>query len=148
MFRGSSYHTLDEKGRFIIPSRFRDVIRAKGEEAIMLSKLDGCLVAYPMDEWSKIEDRLLAVAEKSSKMRRFRRIFIGSAFKCQFDRNGRVLIPPALREYGALDKEISLVGVLDHFEIWSKEKLDQEEMHHEEDLKEEDFSNEIAKLGL
>ncbi|MDX9788401.1 MAG: division/cell wall cluster transcriptional repressor MraZ [Desulfobacterales bacterium] len=148
MFRGSSNHTIDEKGRFIIPTRFRDVIRAKGEETLMISKMDGCLVAYPMDEWSKIEERLLATVDKSAKMRRFRRIFIGAAFKCQVDRQGRVLIPPVLREYGALDKEISLVGVLDHFEIWSKEKLDLEEMHHEEDLKEEDFSNEIAKLGL
>lgn len=148
MFRGSSYHTLDEKGRFIIPTRFRDVIRAKGEDTVMISKMDGCLVAYTLDEWSKIEERLLAMAEKSRGMRRFRRVFIGEAFLCQCDRQGRVLIPPALRDYGEFDKEIVLVGVLDHFEIWSRAKWDMEKMHLEQTLKEEDFSNEIARLGL
>jgi MraZ protein len=147
MFRGSSFHNLDEKGRIIIPTRFRNHIRDNGG-MLMVSQMDGCLVGYTMGEWNKIETKLMDMAEKSAKMRRFRRIFIGEAAECSCDRQGRVLVPPTLRQYAELMKEIVLVGVLDHFEIWSKEKWDAEKTHLFEDLKEEDFSNEIAKLGL
>jgi MraZ protein len=147
MFRGSSFHNLDEKGRIIIPTRFRNVVRDNGG-ILMISQLDGCLVAYTMGEWNKIEARLMDLAEKSTNMRRFRRIFIGEAAECACDRQGRVLVPPTLRQYAELVKDIVLAGVLDHFEIWSREKWDEEKMLLKEDMKEEDFSNEIAKLGL
>ena len=81
-------------------------------------------------------------------MRRFRRVFIGGSFECLCDKQDRVLIPQNLREYAGLDREIVLVGVLDHFEIWSRETWDQENMHLEKDMKKEDVRNEIAKLGL
>ena len=148
MFRGSSFHTVDVKGRFIIPTRFRDVIRAGGSDSIMISRMDGCLLAYCPDEWAKIESRILDMAEKSESMRRFRRVFIGGASNCVCDKQGRILIPPTLREYGGFEREIVLVGVLDHFEIWSREKWDQENSKLEADMKKEDVRNEIAKLGL
>lgn len=148
MFRGSSYHTIDEKGRVIIPTRFRDVIRAGGKDEVMISRMDGCLVGYTPEEWSLIETRIKDMAEKSESMRRFRRVFIGAASLCPCDRQGRMLVPPALRQYGALEKEIVLVGVLNHFEIWSRENWDSENMHLEDDLKKEEVRNEIAKLGL
>lgn len=148
MFRGSSFHTIDEKGRFVIPSRFRDVIRASGSDSIMVSKLDGCLKAYTVEEWGKIESRILDLAEKSDSMRRFRRVFIGGASSCPCDKQGRVLIPPLLRQYGGLNREVVLVGVLDHFEIWDRTNWDQEGMSLEEDMKQEDVRNQIAKLGL
>lgn len=81
-------------------------------------------------------------------MRRFRRVFIGGASPCPCDRQGRVLIPPALREYGALEREIVLVGVLNHFEIWSRQNWDNENLYLEDDLKKEDVRNQIAKLGI
>ncbi len=148
MFRGSSFHTVDEKGRLIIPTRFRDVIRAGGGEGIMVSRMDGCLLAYCMEEWAKIEGRILALAEKSDSMRRFRRVFIGGASYCACDKQGRILIPPPLRAYGGLERDIVLVGVLDHFEIWSREQWDRENDYMEADMKKEDVRNEIAKLGL
>jgi MraZ protein len=104
MLRGSSTHTLDAKGRLIIPSRFRDAIRAGGGEAVMITRMDGGLVAYSLDEWGKIENRILALAEKSDAMRRFRRVFVGGAFECAYDKKGRVLVPPSLREYAHLEK--------------------------------------------
>jgi len=64
MFRGSSFHTIDSKGRIIIPARFRDVIKAQGSNGVMVSRMDGALVAYPYDEWHKIETRILSLAEK------------------------------------------------------------------------------------
>lgn len=148
MFRGSSFHTIDEKGRFVIPSRFRDVIRASGSDGIMVSKLDGCLKAYTVEEWGKIESRILDLAVRSDSMRRFRRVFIGGASSCPCDKQGRVLIPPLLRQYGGLNREIVLVGVLDHFEIWDRTNWDQEGMSLEEDMTQEDVRNQIAKLGL
>ncbi len=148
MFRGSSFHTIDAKGRLIIPARFRDVIRADGGERLMVSRMDGCLVAYAIEEWRRIETRILQMAQKSEKMRRFRRVFIGGAFECASDKQERILIPPLLREYAGLQKDVVLVGVLDHFEIWSREKWEKENLNLEKDMKQEEVRNEIASLGL
>lgn len=148
MFRGSSFHTIDAKGRIIIPARFRDEIRAGGGDRIMVSRMDSCLVAYTLEQWSQIETKILSLAEKSENMRRFRRVFIGGAFECVADKQERILIPPTLRQYAELDREIVLVGVLDHFEIWSRDNWDNENRHMEEDMKKEDVREEIAKLGL
>ncbi len=114
----------------------------------MISRMDGGLVAYTVDEWRNIETRILSLAEKSESMRRFRRVFIGGSFECSYDKQDRILIPPILREYAEFNKEIVLIGVLDHFEIWSREKWEMENMHLQEDMKKEDVRNEIAKLGL
>ncbi len=148
MFRGSSVHNLDPKGRIIIPSRFRDVIRGGGGDALMITRMDKSLFAYALNEWSRIEEKILALAEKSDAMRRFRRVFIGGAFECTFDKQGRVLIPPSLRDYAKLEKEIILVGVLDHFEIWSKDNWDKENQLMESDMLKEEVRNEISRLGL
>ena len=148
MFRGSSFHTIDAKGRLIIPARFRDVIRADGGERVMLSRMDGCLVAYVLDEWRRIEARILQLAQKNDSMRRFRRVFIGGAFDCACDKQERILIPPLLRDYAGLQKDVVLVGVLDHFEIWSRDKWEQENLNLEKDLKQEEVRNDIASLGL
>ncbi len=148
MFRGSSFHTIDDKGRVIIPARFREVINASDSEGVMVSGMDGCLFAYPFNEWGKIEKRILSLAEKSASMRRFRRLFIGGAFECNIDKQDRILIPPSLRTYADLDKEIVLVGVLDHFEIWSRANWDMENENLMKDLEEEGVRNEIARLGL
>lgn len=148
MFRGSSNHTIDPKGRIIIPARFREPLRQNGGDNVVVSKLDGCLVAYPQDEWSNIEARILALAEKSDAMRRFRRVFIGGAFDLSCDKQGRVLIPPTLRAYAGLEKEILLVGVINHFEIWAKDRFEQETLELEADMKAEGLRNEVARLGL
>jgi MraZ protein len=148
MFRGSSFHTIDSKGRIIIPARFRDVIKADGSYGVMLSRMDGALIAYTYDEWRKIENRILSLAEKSESMRRFRRVFIGGSFECPCDKQDRILIPQNLREYAVFEKDIVLVGVLDHFEIWSRDSWNRENMDLEKDMKKEDVRNEIAKLGL
>lgn len=148
MFRGSSFHSIDPKGRIIIPARFREAIKAGGDNAVMVSRMDSCLLAYPLDEWTKIENRILARATKSENMRRFRRVFIGGSSHCLCDKQERILIPPPLRQYAELEKDIVLVGVLDHFEIWSRDKWDRENLYMEEDMKKEVARDEIAELGL
>ena len=148
MFRGSSSHTIDSKGRIIVPARFREIIKADDNNGVMISRMDSGLVAYTHTEWRKIETRILSLAAKSDNMRRFRRVFIGGAFECPCDKQGRILIPPMLRQYAEVSREIVLVGVLDHFEIWSREKWEKENLHMEKDMKKEEVRNEISKLGL
>ena len=148
MFRGSSFHTIDAKGRFIIPSRYREVVKASGQDYVMITQMDGCLFAYTLDEWTKVENNLLQFPEKSDAMRRFVRFFIGSAHELRCDGQGRVLIPPALKQYAGLEKDIVLVGALNRFEIWSKENYDLEHEKNAEDLRNEDVRRDIAKLGL
>jgi len=148
MFRGSSYHTIDAKGRIIIPTRFRDAIKTGDRKGVMVSTFDGGLVAYPYDEWENVESKILSLARTSDTMRRFRRVFIGGAFDCSCDRQDRILIPPSLREYADLKKEIVLAGVLKIFEIWSRERWDAEHANLIEDMKKEDVRNEIVQLGL
>lgn len=148
MFRGSSFHSIDDKGRIVIPARFREIIAVSGADRVMTTRLDKGLYAYTFEEWKKIETRIMSLAEKSDNMRRFRRVFIGGAFDCPFDKQGRMLIPPLLRQYAEIDKEIVLVGVLEHFEIWSRENWENENMNMEEDMKKEEVRNEIARLGI
>jgi MraZ protein len=148
MFRGTSFHIIDAKGRIKIPSRFREKIKQSETDIVMVSRLDNCLVSYAMDEWKKIENRILSLAEKSESMRRFRRIFIGGASECVCDKQDRILVPPLLRQYSKLEKDIVLVGVLDHFEIWSKQNWEAENMTLDSDMQKEDVRNEIAGLGL
>lgn len=148
MFRGSFSHTLDDKGRFIVPARFKDVIRASGSDAVMITFLDGGLVAYTLEEWAKIEKRILSLPVKSQSMRRFRRVFVGGAHECSCDKQGRVLVPPTLRADAGLGKEIVLVGVIDHFEIWSQEMWDQQKKTMGDELQQAEVAEEIAQLGL
>ena len=148
MFRGSSFHTLDDKGRIVVPTRFRDRVRSEDADGLMISRMDNCLLAYPFAEWLKLEERILQLAEKSDYMRRFRRIFIGGAFECLCDKQDRILIPPTLRQYAGLNKDIVLVGVLDHFEVWSRENYEKESLTMEGDLRNPEARNEIAKLGI
>jgi MraZ protein len=147
MFRGHSHNTIDPKGRIIIPARFREEISQNGD-VVMVTRLDGSLVVYPYNTWLEIENKIIALSEKSAEMRRFRRVFVGSAAELTCDKQGRILIPPALRQHAELEKEIVLVGSLKHFEIWSRDRWDRENALLIEDMKKEEFGNEIAKLGL
>ena len=124
------------------------MIHASGSDSLMVSGMDLGLVAYTLPEWHKIETRILSLVEKSESMRRFRRVFVGGAYQCLCDKQERILIPPSLRQYASLDKEIVVVGVLDHFEIWSRGAWDEEHLRMEADMKKEDVRNEIARLGL
>jgi MraZ protein len=148
MFRGNSFHTIDAKGRFIIPTRFHEVVKASGQDFVMITQMDGCLFAYTLDEWTKVETKLLHLPKKSDAMRRFVRFFIGSAHELRCDAQRRVLIPPTLKQYAGLEKEIVLVGALDRFEIWSKENYALEHEKHAEDLRDGEVRGEIAHLGL
>ena len=116
---GEYNHTIDAKGRLIIPARFRELL---GEEFILTKGLDGCLSIYPMDAWEVFETKLRALPLTNKNARTFTRFFVAGATNCELDKQGRILVPQTLREFAGLEKEVVLTGNLDRIEIWSKEK--------------------------
>ena len=100
MFRGRSIHTLDAKGRIRIPTRFRDILKTRYEDRFVITNLDRCLVAYPLQEWEIIEEKLGSLSLVRQDVKAFQRFFISGATECSFDKQGRVLIPQTLREIG------------------------------------------------
>jgi MraZ protein len=120
MFMGEYNHTIDAKGRLIIPAKFRELL---GEEFVLTRGLDGCLWIYPMDEWEAFEEKLKALPLTVNKnARAFARFFVTGATNGELDKQGRVLIPATLREFAGLDKDVILAGNLSRIEVWSKEK--------------------------
>ncbi|HBT20120.1 MAG TPA: cell division/cell wall cluster transcriptional repressor MraZ [Peptococcaceae bacterium] len=118
MFMGEYEHTLDTKGRVIIPAKFRDEL---GDRFVVTKGLDNCLFLYPMNEWEQIEQKLRSLPFNRSDARAFARFFFSGACECEVDKQGRVLLPANLRRYADLDKEVVIIGVLTRVEIWNKE---------------------------
>ena len=118
MFMGEYSHTVDAKGRLIVPSRFREQL---GDEFVVTKGLDGCLFAYENTEWKALEEKLQALPLTNTNARKFTRFFLAGASTCEVDRQGRSLIPSVLREFAGIEKEAVLVGVGSRIEIWSKE---------------------------
>ena len=123
-FRGQSLQRLDAKGRLRIPTKFRDVLKNHYTDALIVTIMEECLVAYPPDIWEKIEAKVESFSQVQPQHRAFMRYFISSAEECEFDNQGRVLIPPLLRERAGLGREVLLAGVLTSFEIWDKSAWD------------------------
>lgn len=141
MFMGEYNHTIDAKGRLIIPSRLREAL---GEEFVITKGLDGCLFAYTKEEWSVFEEKLGALPLTNSNARKFSRFFLAGAAIAEVDRQGRILIPPVLREFAALEKEVVLVGVSRRVEIWSRERWETENTF--DDV--EEIAEHMEGLGL
>lgn len=119
-FRSRSEHSLDAKGRLNIPSRFREVLRREFAEILIVTNWNKCLKAYPVPVWENVEATLLGQGKKQSGMASFVRYIISGVTECPLDKQGRILLPPALRTDFDMAKEVVLNGMLDHFEIWSK----------------------------
>jgi len=120
VFRGRFEHTIDDKGRLSIPSRFRDILSARGENELILTDFDSCLAAYPKEEWRQLEEKIKTLSMMQKDVRNFLRIFYSSATEAPLDSQGRILIPLAMRERAQIDKEVVLVGLLNKMEIWDK----------------------------
>ncbi|NMB35152.1 MAG: division/cell wall cluster transcriptional repressor MraZ [Firmicutes bacterium] len=118
MLIGEYYHTLDNKGRVIVPSRFREKL---GESFLVTRGLDSCLFLYPRQEWESLEGRLRGLPFTRAETRAFLRIFFSGASEVEVDRQGRILVPSLLREHAHLNKEIVFIGVSNRAEIWGKE---------------------------
>ena len=146
MFRGRSIHTLDAKGRIRIPTRFRDILKTRYEDRFVITNLDRCLVAYPLQEWEIIEERLGSLSLVRQDVKAFQRFFISGATECNFDKQGRVLIPQTLRDQASLEREVVLAGMLRSFEIWSKDYWDQEIKSAHDNFSQ--ITTTLAELGI
>ncbi len=119
-FRGQSDNRLDAKGRLRIPAKYREVLREYYTDALIITRRDVCLVAYPPEIWELIEEKASELSQVSPESHAFIRMQISHAEECEFDNKGRVLIPPGLRAEARLSTDVVLLGALKGFEIWDK----------------------------
>jgi len=117
---------MDDKGRITIPPRYREILTERQDRHLIVTNLDGYLIAFPQSEWEGIEQRLSQLSILQKEFRSFQRFFVSGASECPLDRQGRILLPPSLREYAKLDKDVVLAGAVRCFEIWDRRSWDQE----------------------
>jgi MraZ protein len=122
LFRGGSTVNLDAKGRLAFPTRYRADLLERCEGRVVLTVHDDrCLLMYPQPEWDEIERKLVRLPNQNKRTRTLQRMLLGHATELEMDRNGRILIPPRLREFAGLDKRVVLAGLGNKFEIWNEE---------------------------
>ena len=117
MFMGEYSHTIDAKGRIIVPAKFRESL---GDNFVVTKGLDNCLFVYTSEDWRKFEEKLRTLPLTNKDARKFTRFFLAGAAEMEIDKQGRILIPSVLREFAALEKDVVLVGVGSRIEIWDK----------------------------
>ncbi|MGO9020148.1 MAG: division/cell wall cluster transcriptional repressor MraZ [Syntrophobacteraceae bacterium] len=145
-FRGRSAARLDAKGRLRIPTKFREVLQNHYTDSLFISGYGDCLVAYPPEKWEEMEAKSSNLSQVLPEHRSFVRNFISIAEQCDFDNEGRILIPPLLRKEAHLDREVIIVGALASFEIWDKASWDLQAMRYKEN--ETQTLQNIADSGL
>ena len=123
MLRGLTPLSLDAKGRMAMPSRYRERLEecCAGHLIATINPDDRCLWLYPLTEWEVIEKKLIEVSSFDKKAARYKRMLMGHATECDIDNQGRILLPPTLRQFASLDKRIALVGQGNKFEIWDED---------------------------
>ena len=148
MFTGRHFHFMDNKGRVSIHSRYREILQEHQDQQIIITnfqqkiQLDGVeriryILAFPSSEWHKLLDRWAEHDEFPNPQRNFQRFIVSGAEECPLDRQGRILIPPNLREYAKLSREVCVVGMMRRFEIWDKAAYEAHWKQLEESVDEE-----------
>lgn len=141
MFMSEYNHTIDAKGRLIIPSKFRESL---GDEFVVSKGMDGCLFVYTNNDWNAFEQKLTSLPLINKEARQFARFFLAGAAQVELDKQGRILLPAGLRAFAGLDKDVVLVGVGSRIEIWSSERW--ESMSSDENM--DDIAAAMEGLGL
>ncbi len=126
---GQYEHSIDAKGRIIVPSRYREDL---GDVFVVTRGLDGCLFLYPMMEWETFTEKLKQLPSNQNT-RKIQRQFLSKAMEVNLDKQGRILIPALLRETAMLEKEVVFVGMMNRVEIWDKHRLEQQELQEDEE---------------
>ena len=146
MFAGHFVNSIDNKGRVSLPSNFRQLLNEDGFNSVFLTNhFDGCLCAYPPDEWKIVLDKISKLPQSKKEVKAFQRFVISSAVECQIDKQGRILIPQYHRDFAKIEKEVLFAGVGSRIEIWSKEKWDEEQAKWQEILQDNEA---LSELGL
>lgn len=141
MFMGEYNHTIDAKGRVIVPSKFRETL---GDAFVVTKGLDGCLFVYDNEEWAAFEEKLKSLPITNKDARQFVRFFLAGAADVEVDKQGRILLPGTLRDFAALLKDVVLIGVGSRIEIWSKERWEGTSSFEDMDA----IAEHMADLGL
>ena len=141
MLIGEYEHSLDVKGRLIMPAKLREDI---GEKFIVTKGLDGCLFAFSLTEWTNFEQKLRTLPISNKDARAFTRFFFAGAIDCEIDKLGRFLISSNLREFAELEKVVMIVGMETRIEIWSKEKWQK----CDEDISADEIAEKMEMLGI
>lgn len=143
LFYGEYQHTIDPKGRVIVPSKFRDDL---GEKFILTKGLDNCLFGYSMEEWANFVAKLKTLPMADREARAFMRFFFAGAAECELDKQGRILIPQTLREHASLEKEVCIIGMASRIEIWDKSRW--YDYNNDDSLSADKLAEKLAALGI
>lgn len=147
-FSGKHYYSLDPKGRVIIPAPFREILSSNYSLKLIFVNdvFDRCLCAYPVEEWNTLMEKIKEKPQTLDAIRYYMRRVVGSATECEIDKQGRVLIPSALREDAGLDSEVVLVGQGNRIEIWNKKEL--ENVADPSKIDKKTVMEQLSNLGL
>jgi MraZ protein len=143
MLMGQYEHSIDAKGRVIIPAKFRGEL---GDRFVLTKGLDNCLFVYSLEEWKNIEAKLKTLPLTKKDARAFTRFFLAGAVECEIDKQGRILIPANLREHAKIEKDVIFIGVSTRVEIWSKEVW--EEYSNNTDVSFEEIAEHLDELNI
>ena len=143
MLIGEYEHSLDAKGRLIMPAKLREDI---GEKFIVTKGLDGCLFGFSQAEWNNFQEKLKTLPLTNKNARDFVRFFLSGAIECEIDKQGRFLIASNLREYAEMEKEVAIIGVGTRIEIWDKEKW--KAYNSEENISADEIAENMTMLGI
>jgi transcriptional regulator MraZ len=151
MFRGNHQYLVDDKGRVAIPARFREELSGLQDERLVVTKFRRrgrpCLDVYPLSVWRRFEEKIATERRFNRKLATFEAYYVGAAQDVQIDAQGRMVIPPTLREYAGIGREVMFVGATDRFRIWDRDIFHQVEREDEKELF-EDNADLLDELGL
>ena len=143
MLIGEYEHSVDAKGRPIMPTKLREDI---GENFIVTKGLDGSLFGFSQNEWNNFQEKLKSLPLTNKNARDFVRLFLSGAIECELDKQGRFLLTGNLREYAHLEKEVAIIGVGTRIEIWNKDKW--KEYNSEENISADEIAENMTMLGI
>ena len=143
MFMGTSYNSIDDKNRMIVPSKLRAGL---GARCSLTKGLDRCLYIYTSDDWDKQMEKISRLPESDPKVRAFIRHFCANAAECEFDKQGRIVIPQELKAYAGIEKDLVTMGAMSKIEVWSREVWDSPD--NESKMENEDFAKALAEYSF
>lgn len=143
MFIGEYHHTIDDKGRVAIPSKFRDSLK---QEAVVTRGIDTCLFLYSKKEWETLAKKLAQLPLTQSKTRAFARLMLAGAMDVEIDKQGRIILPDYLRRYAEIEKKVVIAGLYNRLEIWDEKKWEEYKKKSEEESP--DIAEALSNLGV